>query len=147
MAEDVPESNNNEIGRNTPLNFSKRWITDWKKADAKDQVSMIRDLITLLGLVGVPIWWPNLKALASIDTFFIVLGILYFLVATLVYMAILYVGYNFISSRAWYPDRLHVYNHICHFNSSFNPVCDACKLFLASSYLRRLVMHSFRVGR
>jgi hypothetical protein len=100
LIEGVPEKASNEIGRqNTLLNFLMRWIRDWKEANAKDQVSMIRDVVTILSFVGFPIWLTHLKAFANVDVFLGLLGIFYVLGAALVYMAILYIGNKIIFRR------------------------------------------------
>lgn len=73
---------------NTIWTLPKRWVRDWKKANSKDQVSMIRDVLTILGIPSLTIIWPYLKDIDSISLILWTFFIIYALFTTMLYMSV-----------------------------------------------------------
>ncbi|NOJ73178.1 hypothetical protein [Paenibacillus alvei] len=71
---------------NTIWTLPKRWIHDWKKANSKDQVSMIRDVLTIFGIPSLTIMWPYLKKIDSINIVLWTLFIIFSLFSIMVYI-------------------------------------------------------------
>lgn len=88
----MSENRESDNTGNTIFNLPKRWIRDWKAADSKDQVSMIRDLLTIFGVPSVLIIVSGLKKFNNpdimINAFLITCYIVYTLTTLLIYAII-----------------------------------------------------------